>query len=79
MRAGDIKGLGTKDIKSLKEPRYPQNKVYEKAYTEGLSRQEDTINKRKSELDNIIATTTGQQQVRAETEKLQEIKNYKKL
>ncbi len=43
MREGDIKGLGTKDVKALKEARYPQNKVYEKAYIEALSKQEDTI------------------------------------
>jgi hypothetical protein len=70
MRAGDIKGLGTKDIKTLKEPRYPQNEVYEKAYTEGLSKQDESINKRISELDNIIAITTGPQQARAETERI---------
>ena len=60
MRAGDIKGLSTKDVKTLKDPRYPQNKVYEKAYIEGLSKQEESINKRITELDDIISTTTGQ-------------------
>ncbi len=32
MKKGNLKGLGTKDVKTLKEPRYPQNKVYENAY-----------------------------------------------
>jgi hypothetical protein len=40
MKEGNLKGLGTKDVKTLKEPRYPQNKAYEKAYIEGLSKQE---------------------------------------
>jgi hypothetical protein len=79
MRAGDIKGLGTKDIKTLKALRYPQNKVYEKAYTEGLSKQENLMNQRISELNDIIATKTGKQLERAEKEKIQEIMNYKKL
>ena len=51
MKEGNLKGLGTKDVKTLKEPRYPQNKVYEKAYTEGLSKQEESINKRIRELE----------------------------
>ncbi len=44
MKEGNLTGLGTKDVKTLKESRYPQNKVYEKAYIEGLSRQEESIN-----------------------------------
>ncbi len=66
MKGGSIKGLGTKDVNTLKAPRYPQNKVYEKAYKGGLSKQEDTINKRIKESDDIISTTTGPSQVRAE-------------
>ena len=40
MKEGNIKGLGTKDIRTLKEPRYPQNKVYEKHI------QKDFLNKK---------------------------------
>jgi hypothetical protein len=68
MKGGSIKGLGTKDVNTLKAPRYPQNKVYKIAYKEGLSKQEDTINKRIKELDDIITTTRGKAQTRAETE-----------
>ena len=63
MRESDIKGLGTRDIKALKEAKYPQNKIYRTAYVEGLGKHEETINKRIQELDGIIATTTkGQKQ-----------------
>jgi len=79
MKEGNLKGLGTKDVKTLKEPRYPQNKVYEKAYTEGLSKQEESINKRIKELDEIIATKTGQQQARAETERITRNNDLKKI
>ena len=79
MKEGNLKGLGTKDVKTLKEPRYPQNKVYTKAYTEGLSKQEESINKRIKELDEIIATKTGQQQARAETEKITRNNDLKKI
>ena len=79
MKEGNFKGLGTKDVKTLKEPRYPQNKVYEKAYTEGLSKQEESINKRIKELDEIIATKTGQPQVRAETERITRNNDLKKI
>jgi hypothetical protein len=79
MKEGNLKGLGTKDVKTLKEPRYPQNKVYEKAYTEGLSKQEESINKRIKELDEIIATKTGQPQARAETEKITRNNDLKKI
>ena len=79
MKEGNLKGLGTKDVKTLKEPRYPQNKVYEKAYTEGLSKQEESINKRIKELDEIIATKTGQPQVRAETERITRNNDLKKI
>ena len=79
MKEGNLKGLGTKDVKTLKEPRYPQNKVYEKAYTEGLSKQEESINKRIKELDEIIATKSGQPQARAETERITRNNDLKKL
>jgi len=79
MKEGNLKGLGTKDVKTLKEPRYPQNKVYERAYTEGLSKQEESINKRIKELDEIIATKTGQPQARAETERITRNNDLKKI
>jgi len=79
MKEGNLKGLGTKDVKTLKEPRYPQNKVYTKAYTEGLSKQEESINKRIKELDDIIATKTGQPQARAETERITRNNDLKKI
>jgi len=46
MKAGSIKGIATKDtnsldINSLKEPRYPQNKMYREFYKKGLKNQED--------------------------------------
>ena len=79
MKEGNLKGLGTKDVKTLKELRYPQNKVYEKAYKEGLSKQQESINKRISELDDIIATKTGQPLARAETERITRNNDLKKL
>ena len=79
MRAGDIKGLGIKDVKTLKEPRYPQNKIYRNAYIEGLSKQEESINKWIKELDEIIATKTGQPQARAETERITRNNDLKKI
>ncbi len=54
-------------------------RVYEKAYTEGLSKHEDSINKRISKLDVIIATKTGQQIKEQKKKELQEMMNYKKL
>ena len=79
MRAGDIKGLGTKDVKALKEARYPQNKIYRDAYIEGLAKQEESINKRIQELDDIIATKTGQRKTRAENEKITKSNDLKKI
>ena len=79
MRAGDIKGLGTKDVKALKEARYPQNKIYRNAYIEGLVNQEESINKRIKELDDIVSKTTGPKQARAETEKITRINDLKKI
>ena len=74
-----IKGLGTKDINSLKDPRYPQNKLYREYYKIGLKNQEEEINKRIKELDDIIATTTGAPQARAETEKITKSNQLKKI
>jgi hypothetical protein len=79
MKEGNLKGLGTKDVKTLKDPRYPQNKVYAKAYIEGLSKQEDVINKRIIELDDIIATKSGASKTRAETEKTTKSNDLKKI
>ena len=82
MRDGDIKGLGTKhtkDINSLKEPRYPQNKTYRESYKKGLKNQEEEINKRIKELDDIIAKKSGAPQARAETEKITKSKQLKNL
>ena len=71
MREGDIKGLGSKDVRAMKEPRYPQNKIYRIAYLEGLSKQEETIKKRIVELDDIISTSkkAGEKR-RSEAEKM---------
>jgi len=79
MRAGDIKGLGTKDVKALKEARYPQNKIYRNAYIEGLANQEESINKRIKELEDIVATPTGPKQARAETEMITRNIDLKKI
>jgi hypothetical protein len=79
MRAGDIKGLGTKDVKALKDPRYPQNKIYRTIYKEGLSIQQEAINKRITELDTIIATKTGNSKARAETERITRNDDLKKI
>ncbi len=82
MKETAIKGLGTKDIKGLKDPRYPQNKVYRTVYVEGLAKHEETINKRIQELDGIIATATRAPKGRAEREKNQkndELKNIEAL
>ena len=79
MKAGSIKGIATKDINSLIEPRYPQNKIYRESYKKGLKNQEETINKRIQELDDIIATKSGQKKTRAETEKITKSKDLKKI
>ena len=72
MKGGSIKGLGTKDVNALKEPRYPQNKIYRNAYTEGLTKQEDTIKKRIAELEAIISSTKTKsgEKKRSEAEKI---------
>ena len=79
MKAGSIKGLGTKDVNTLNEPRYPQNKIYRESYKKGLKTQEETINKRIKELDDIVAKTTGAKQTRAETEIITKTNQLKKI
>jgi hypothetical protein len=82
MKKGSIKGIATKDTKyinSLIEPRYPQNKIYRESYKKGLKNQEDIINKRIQELDDIIATKSGQRKTRAETEKIAKSNDLKKI
>ena len=79
MQEKSIKGIATKDIKSLIEPRYPQNKIYRESYKKGLKNQEETINKRIQELDIIIDTKTGSPKTRAETEKITKSNDLKKI
>ena len=85
MRESNIKGIATKDTNNLNDPKYPQNKIYRESYKKGLKTQEDIINKRIKELDDIISTATGPQKGRAETEKttksdqLQKIEDLKLL
>ena len=82
MKAGSIKGIATKDTKdinSLNEPRYPQNKIYRESYKKGLKNQEEEINKRIKELDDIIAKKSGAPQARAETEKITKSNQLKKI
>jgi hypothetical protein len=79
MREASIKGIATKDIKKLNEPRYPQNKAYREFYKKGLKNQEDIINKRIQELDDIISTKTGTKKTRAETEKLTKSNDLTKI
>ena len=79
MKEASIKGIATKDINSLNEPRYPQNKIYREFYKKGLKNQEDIINKRIQELDDIVSKTTGQKQARAETEIITKTNQLKKI
>jgi hypothetical protein len=79
MREASIKGIATKDIKNLHEPRYPQNKAYREFYKKGLKNQEDIINKRIQELDEIIAKSTSTKKIRAETEKLTKSNDLTKI
>ena len=79
MKEGSIKGIATRDINSLNEPRYPQNKTYRDFYKKGLKIQEDIINKRIQELDDIVARETGQKQARAETEIITKTNQLKKI
>ena len=79
MKEASIKGIATKDIKNLNEPRYPQNKAYRDFYIKGLKNHEDIINKRMQELDVIIAKKTGSKQARAEAEIVTKINELKKI
>ena len=79
MRVANIKGIATKDINSLNEPRYPQNKIYRESYKKGLKNQEDVINKRMQELDIIIRNQSGSKQTRAEAEILTKISQLKQI
>ena len=78
MKAGSIKGIATRDTNNLNEPKYPQNKIYRESYKKGLKNQEETINKRIKELDDIVAKTTGAKQTRAETEIITKTNQLKK-
>ena len=79
MRESDIKRIATNDINRLNEPKYPQNKLYRESYKKGLKNQEETINNRIKELDDIIATKSGAQQSRAELEKITKSNQLKKI
>jgi hypothetical protein len=79
MKEGSIKGIATKDVNNLNEPRYPQNKIYRESYKKGLKIQEETINKRIKELDDIVSKETGQKQARAETEIITKTNQLKKI
>ena len=79
MKDASIKSIATRDINSLIEPRYPQNKIYRDSYKKGLKNQEEIINKRIKELDDIIEKESGSKQTRAETEKLTKSNDLTKI
>ena len=79
MKDASIKSIATRDINSLIEPRYPQNKIYRDSYKKGLKNQEEIINKRIKELDDIIEKESGAKQTRAETEKLTKSNDLTKI
>ena len=82
MKDASIKSIATRDINSLIEPRYPQNKIYRDSYKKGLKNQEDIINKRIVELDDIISKEKGNNKKRSEkekTDKLAELKTIEEL
>ena len=82
MRESDIKRIATNDINRLNEPKYPQNKLYRESYKKGLKNQEETINKRIEELDDIISKEKGNNKKRSEkekTDKLAELKTIEEL
>jgi hypothetical protein len=79
MKEGSIKSIATRDINSLNEPRYPQNIIYRESYKKGLKNQEETINKRIKELDDIVSKATGAKQARAETEIITKTNQLKKI
>ena len=79
MRESNIKGIATKDTNNLNEPKYPQNKIYRESYKKGLKIQEEIINKRIKELDDIVSKETGKKQARAETEIITKTNELKKI
>ena len=79
MKDASIKSIATRDINSLNEPRYPQNKIYRDSYEKGLKNQEDIINKRIQELDEIIAKGSSSKKTRAEAEKLTKSNDLTKI
>jgi hypothetical protein len=79
MKAGSIKRIASRDINSLNEPRYPQNKIYRDFFKKGLKNQEETINERIKELDEIIDSKTGSKKTRAENEKTTKLDDLKKI
>ena len=80
MKDASIKSIATRDINSLNEPRYPQNKIYRESYEKGLKNQEDIINKRIQELDEIIAKgSSSSKKARAEAEKLTKSNDLTKI
>ena len=54
-------------------------KCIENFIKKGLKNQEDTINKRIKELDDIVSKTTGAKQARAETEIITKTNQLKNL
>jgi hypothetical protein len=48
-------------------------------FKKGLKNQEETINKRIKDLDEIIANKTGPKKARAETEKITKLDELKKI
>ena len=79
MKDASIKSIATRDINSLNEPRYPQNKIYRESYEKGLKNQEDIINKRIQELDEIIDKSSSSKKTRAEAEKLTKSNDLTKI
>ena len=79
MQEKSIKGIATRDINNLNETRYPQNDIYSESYKKGLKIQEEIINKRIKELDDIVSKETGKKQARAETEIITKTNQLKKI
>ena len=79
MKESNLKGIATKDVKASNEARYPQNKIYRDVYIEGLKRQENLVNKRVLELDDIIVNNTDGKKARAEGEKLNKLAELQKI
>ncbi len=53
MKEGNLKGLGTKDVNTLKNPRYPQNKVYKKHI------QKDFLNNKNKKIKELMNWIIG--------------------